>query len=426
MRKKDRFIFLGIFGLLLFLSFNRHSKHPRFNYHSQLWADKAGYQVYLPALFYYDFDASQFPEDIQSNIGNGFRLRHNDNKVVSKYPIGVAVMQLPFFSIAALIDKVQGATDLGYTQTQHQAINVSTLFYVVLGLLFLFRAYAPDFGVKRMYLVLFLLVFGSNLYFYITRDAGLSHAYSFFTMTLFFYQLKKWETNFARIKPLVFALFFAALGCLIRPSNVVFYALVSLLFIVPNIHSIWNNRKSVLKALAIGLPLALILPTLQLFYYKYAFGSFFTYSYNDESFIYALNPRFARVWFAPGNGLLLYSPVWVLALLGFGFMWKKARTKSVLYALLFLTVSYLYAAWWTPGLGCGYGHRGFIELLPVVCLPILLSLEKMKSKTIRITASLVGMILITGLIKFQYKYDGCWYGNGYWDWAEIALIMGWN
>jgi len=88
-------------------------------------------------------------------------------------------------------------------------------------------------------------------------------------------------------------------------------------------------------------------------------------------------------------------------------------------------VSYLYAAWWTPGLGCGYGHRGFIELLPFFALPAMVTLKKIRAKWLVNTLVVLALGYIGFLLNFQYRYDGCWYGNGYWDWAEIGRIMAW-
>lgn len=427
LKTRDKIAFIFIFGLLLFLALNRHSKNRTFTYHSELWADKAGYQVFLPALFYYHFNTDEFPDDISWRVGTGFRLDTVNNKVLSKYPIGVAVLQLPFFSAGALVDRIQGNDkDLGYTVVQHKMIDVSTAFYTVLGLLFLFMAYSERFGRKHLYILLFLLVFGSNLFFYVTRDAGLSHAYSFFVFSVFLYQLLALVKEKASAKRVVFALFFASLGCLIRPINVVFFAISACVVLIPNYKQLWSERSNVLKGIVIGLPLALILPAIQLLYYKYAYGDYLAYSYNDESFIYALKPRLARVWFAPANGLLPYSPVILLFITGILLMWKDQRLRAVLFALLFLSISYLYAAWWTPGLGCGYGHRGFIEHLPFLSFPMLVTLEKIKARWLQLTLGFIGLAYIGFLVNFQYHYDGCWYGNGYWDWNEILIILGIN
>ncbi|HAV25632.1 MAG TPA: hypothetical protein DCX01_05600 [Bacteroidetes bacterium] len=61
---RDKIVFGLLFLFLLFVSLNRHSKHPAFEYHSEIFTDKAGYHVYLPAFFYYDMNGQKMPEDI--------------------------------------------------------------------------------------------------------------------------------------------------------------------------------------------------------------------------------------------------------------------------------------------------------------------------------------------------------------------------
>lgn len=426
LRKSDKFIFVLIFGLLLFLNFNRHAKHGSFNYHSELWADKAGYHVFLPALFYYDFDASQFPEDIAKKTGTGFSLDLKNNKVLTKYPIGVALLEFPFFTLGAAIDKItQTDAPLGYTPTQHKMIGLSTVFYTTLGLLLLFVSLSDTKRAVR-YLVLFLAVFGTNFLFYMTRDGGLSHAYSFFTFAAVLYTLKRFCVPFGNWKWLTLATVFIVLGCLIRPINVLFYGLASLVVLLPNQTVFLQNRKAILKGILIALPFSLLLLLPQLMYYKYAFNDLLAYSYNDERFLYLENPRIARVWFAPANGLFLYSPLFLLVVIGIIKQFKSNKTQSITLAVFFMTITYLYAAWWTPGLGCGYGHRGFIEFLPFFCLPVAFTLQKMRWNVASIAISVITLGYISFLVSFQYKYDGCWYGNGYWDWNEILRIIGLN
>jgi hypothetical protein len=431
LKNTDKIIFTGVFFLLLFLAFNRHSKDRLFTYHTELWADKAGYHMYLPALFYYDFKASNYPEDFGSNIGNGFRFNPKEDKVISKYPIGVAVLQSPFFTLGHFIDQFNERGECqksyaGYSWIQHKMIDVSTVFYFVFGLLLLFKVLIRNNARRQVYVLLFLLTFGSNAYFYITRDAGLSHAYSFFTFSAFLYFFNRLINQSKSIKTeVIMLLFVASLGCLIRPVNVLFYGLSALVFIIPNWSYLIQHKRVIGTSVLLALPIALLLPFLQLVYYKYAHGSYLAYSYTDEAFIYADTPKFARVWFAPANGLLPYSPVFALSLIGIFFMFKSDLKLALTYVILFLGVSYLYAAWWTPGLGCGYGHRGFIEHLPFFALPAMITLRKIRSRwLISILASL-GLVYIGFLIAFQYRYDGCWYGNGYWDWLEIGRIMSW-
>lgn len=86
-------------GAMLFLAMNRHSRSGLFNYHSEIWGDKAGYYVYLPAALKYGFDPAAFPDSMDVKTGYGFRLDSAQGTVVTKYFYGTALMQLPFYLV---------------------------------------------------------------------------------------------------------------------------------------------------------------------------------------------------------------------------------------------------------------------------------------------------------------------------------------
>ena len=52
---------------------NRHHKSGTFNWTTPMWGDQAGYYVYLPGLFIYDFDAKSFPEKSKKKPALDFR-----------------------------------------------------------------------------------------------------------------------------------------------------------------------------------------------------------------------------------------------------------------------------------------------------------------------------------------------------------------
>lgn len=83
--------------VLAYLIDKRHENTGTFNWMTSLWSDQAGYYVYLPSLFIYDFNPHLFPEDIESKTGEGFALDFENNKVVTRYPSGIAILQAPFF-----------------------------------------------------------------------------------------------------------------------------------------------------------------------------------------------------------------------------------------------------------------------------------------------------------------------------------------
>ena len=173
MRKSSKvYIFFTIFLIVLGISYNRHQPVSRFHYQAEIFSDKAGYHVFLPALFYYSFDGNQMPERIDSMTGMGFQI--DGNKIITKYPIGVAVMHAPFFLGGMIIDMFKAERHLlGYTNVQHFALDISTAFYVSLGFLLLYISFVYWLGYssRKTIVALASLFFCSNMLYYSTRDS---------------------------------------------------------------------------------------------------------------------------------------------------------------------------------------------------------------------------------------------------------------
>lgn len=423
-KKRDALLFFGLFVLLLFLALNRHSKHPIFEYHAEIFSDKAGYHVYLPALFYYDFDGTNFPKDIAEKTGNGFKII--DDKVITKYPIGVAIFQFPFFSVAAIIDKILGQKEnLGFTAIQHRAIDWATAFYGTLGLLFIFITATQLLNVsrKRAYLVIVLLLGSSNLLYYLTRDCGMSHAYSFFVFSAILLMIlkakKKDVITWQQIGLLGFLL---GLVITLRQINVLFILLPMLFLFFEMRRKIRITVPTFAKGITFGVFLGCMPILLQLMYNNYAYGHWLADTYKNETFSNWNNLNLVRFWFSPDNGALLYSPVFILVILGSFLGVKKYGISALSFVFYLLLIGITYAAWWSPGLGCGFGNRGFTEHLAFLSLPCIWFIKAQSNTSIKVFWVL-GIIVLVLLFLAQYNFDGCWYGKDAWDWTYFFNLI---
>lgn len=155
--------FLVLYGLLLFLSLNRHSHSGYYNYHSEIWADKAGYYVYLPAALKFNFDASQFPDSIEQKTGFGFKLDKKSNLVLTKYTYGSALMQLPFYLLADLLAEPLGYEADAFSPIYYKFIDIAAVTYLMLGLIFLYLFLKKRSNPLLAGCTVLLLVFASNL-----------------------------------------------------------------------------------------------------------------------------------------------------------------------------------------------------------------------------------------------------------------------
>ena len=419
------FAFISI--LLLFATLNLHSRSGEFNYHSEIFSDKAGYQVYLPALFIYHFNATEFPDSVEFRTGEGFILNRTTNKIFTKYPSGVAFMQSPFFLAAHAYCKLftpEQAT--GYSRPYHYASDIAAVVYVLLGLVFLFLFLTKYYSEKTSAYSILIFLFGTNLFYYATKETGLSHAYSFFLCSAWLLSYKNLISQSTySTKQLVLLALLTGLILLVRQINLVFLPFFVFLD-AQNIKVVWERFKIIgLNRILLILSLIAMVMSPQIAYNFYCFDSPFAYSYGNESFIYKFNPQFNKVLFSFENGLFAMNPIHVFTVIGM-FLLLKQKQNGWIQILLFLSISYVYAAWWSPQLGCGLGHRGFVEFYALFALAFTAfidQLRKLDKPAFKIPLILIIIALIALNLKISYTYDGCWYGKTIWDMDEFIRLV---
>jgi len=407
------FIFILVFGFFSFLSVNRHSQSKIFTYHSELWADKAGYNVYLPSLFIYDFDATNLPDSLNYKVGNGFILDRLSGKITTKYPYGVSLLQSPFWLMAhALSEKKDG-----YSILYQKSIDFAGCFYLTLGLFFLFFILKKSYSIWQSVSFSLLIIFSSGIFYYGIFETGMSHIYSFCTFSILLYLLLN-KNNF---KPTYYVLLISLISLVyivVRPINVLFLLPILCFLIHLNDKNYFNrttisdiNKKQILLILSVSV--LLILP--QLAYYKYAFGNFFVKSYQNEPFETPTLNRISELLFSSNNGLLIYYPICLVMII---YCFLTNHKFKVLLLTLFVLYILIYASWWSLSLGCGFGHRAMTDIILVFFAPLFIYSVKPKK-------SFILIILTLALInfKFIFSYDTCLYKSKKFDFTEYKSIL---
>lgn len=406
-------IFISVFGLFSFISLNRHSSAKPFTYHTELWADKAGYNVYLPSLFIYDFNANSFPKKIDYNTGNGYSLDTTSGKVITKYPYGVSLLQSPFWLIAHCISYKKD----GYSFYYQKSIDVSASFYLTLGLFFLFFIFNQYHSLKQSVLLCLTVILSSGIFYYGIFETGMSHIFSFCVLAILLYLLlNRNKFNSAYYPIFIFSI--AVLYIIIRPINSLFIIPIILYFLYIDDKNYLNRdtiRNLRFKDFFLFLLIFILFAIPQLTYYKYAFGNFLAKSYQNESFEIPTFGRVTELLFSPNNGLLIYNPICIILII---YSIVKKHKFSFLVILLFAIYVLIYSSWWSLSLGCGFGHRAMNDIFIALFFPFLTSSKKI-SKILTFTF----IILVLVNIKFIFSYDSCLYTSLNWDFTEYSSIL---
>lgn len=409
----------------------------------KVYSDGFGYFAYLPALLYKDFtfgfiDAGGWEHNL--------KLIQAAGGMVNKYPVGVAIMEGPFFFAAHLIcvlrDMLTGsATATGYSNLYQYAILVGGVCYWIVGttLLYLLLTKYLHFSKRVSLLTCIVITYGTNLFHYACYDACFSHVYSYFLFNLFVYYLcwyeKREKEGGNRLWQTCIFGFLAGLIFMCRNTNILF-VLTYVFYGVVN----WSTLKArvimILKPARV-IPIVLtgfvtLFP--QLLYWHTATGYWFLYSYGDEPF-YWLAPQLGNFLFSVRKGLFFWSPILLLAIVG---MVAAYRMKHELYTgslVFFILIVYVSSAWWSWYYGGSFGQRVAVDFMCVSAVFMAAVFDRMeawkerngRSLRYRVTVGVLygycGICIVWNLICMR----AYWYRvlpSDMADWSTIRDIVG--
>ena len=331
--------------------------------------DQAGYYSYLPAMFIYKQDWS-FKFFDEHGMKSAQFIKEVNGKDFNKYPVGVSILQVPFFLSGHVIAGLNGDDQNGFTKPYRRAVFISILFYVTLGLLLLRRVLNRYFSDWTVFFSLSIIALGTNLIFYATHEPLMSHAYSFFIFCcLISCSENYFRTNNGRY--LIGMGVCAGFVLLTRIPNAVVF-IVPILWGVRSsddlkmrFNSFWEHKTYVLLAI-----LAMIIVfSPQVLYYKQVLGTFWVDSYGNERFFFA-DPLFGKMFFSFRKGLFIYTPLTVFAFVGMLFM-KKYFTNGFWAILIYVSIQiYVVSSWGCWWYGGGFSMRPLTESMALLIFPL--------------------------------------------------------
>lgn len=394
-----------------------------------LKSDGEGYYIYLPSFFIHEdlnsqdymqdkFEAYDF-EGVEHTV-NG-QVLNQYGEYFSKYPIGVAILQAPFFVVADVLTQFTGLPRTGFSPIYQIVVGGSALFYFAASLMILLKIFQRYFDRKDYIFPLTALILGTNLLHYVTFDGSFSHIYSFFLFACFYYLYfkvyveHKWDLSLFLSIGLV-----SGLIVVTRPTNI-FLPLIFLAYYF--LSRLFYDYRSKLKEIIYRITLTAIgtfVPLIPQIIYWYAnTGNFISYSYGEEGFNF-LEPAIVNVLFGSRRGIVWWSPVAFLGILGLIFFLRKtnlrnlsSKTKQLkdkLHVIIILTSLFTFlnlfitSSWWTWYYGGSFGYRPITESFVLLLLPLVLLYRTSYRKVIHYL--LVFFMITTTILMLLY-----WLGN---------------
>ncbi len=306
-------------------------------------------------------------------------------KLPNKYPVGVALLLLPFYVLAhalSLLLSLMGisvSTD-GYGVAYQLASGFGNLCYGLCGIKLIHCLGTRWFPTQVSLYGACVVLLATPLLYYMTMEPILSHTLSMFATTaLVFFWLRARE-NTQNCDWLALGAL-AGICALIRYQDGLFILMPILDLLLQSVqHKRKATRHGGLYAFGVGseniphggrddrcyfnsilrcflfLTLgAILLFSVQLFINKFLCGSFFETGYVSESFPFWRSPKLIGVLFSKECGLITWSPILLFALIGFFSFSKRVPYLGVPMAISFLTQWFLVSSWDTPG--DSFGNR---------------------------------------------------------------------
>jgi len=371
-------------------------------------SDGIGYYSYLPAIFIYDdLSLSFLPAVHKRNYSRSglpeFTNEFNGKKV-NKYFSGEALLLLPFFLLAHLLAYLFGFSADGYSGIYQWAVFVAALFYLWIGLVFLFRIlkeYSSS-GLLNFFTVCFV-VFGTNLFYYVYYEPSMSHVYSFALICMFIYYASAYFRQ-GFYKHALGACVVLGLIVLVRPVNGL--VLLILPFLAGTSEALLARSKELIankKLLVVIIVIPLLIVLIQTFVWYLQCGKFMVWSYKGESFIFT-QPHFIGLLFSYQKGFFIYTPIAFLSLLGFIKIYRESAYRFYTLSIFMIVLVYVLSCWWSWYYGMSFGMRALIDYYPLLAILVICSFTLLRSSLVRFIWAIPYFMLVYLCLVQTYQY----------------------
>ncbi len=341
--------------------------------------DVFGYYLYLPSLFIYQ---DPFFRDL-SWLNDVIALYRNTDPLcqltpaanggnVPAYSMGLAIIYAPAFLLANIIALLSHYPADGFSKPYQHVMVIWAQLITLTGLWFLRKLLLVFFKDKITAIVIILIVFGTNYFHNAVYGGNMPHNTLFTLLALMLWAIIQWEQKRKTFHLIIVGLC-GGMITLIRPTELVVF-LIPLFWSVGNVSQL-RCRMAILgrywRQLLIALLALLLVGLPQLIYWKMASGNFFHNPHPGGVGLFPDAPHLEGVLWSFRKGWLLYTPLMVLALAGFGFLYKENKGLFMPFLLYVLVNIYLISSWsiWWYG-GGDFSQRAMVSSYAVLSVPL--------------------------------------------------------
>jgi hypothetical protein len=338
--------------------------------------DAGGYYVYLPSAFiYHDLGRADSLQRIAEATKPGktrvLGLRELPNgRVISKYPLGVALGELPWFAGAHAYAHLHGDPADGFSRPYQHSIMLAGLVYGLLGLWLVRKLLLRFFDDRTTAWALAGVGLGTNFFAYTAYDAAMAHAALFMWQAALLYCTVRWYETF-RVRWAAGIGLFLGLAVLCRPTEIL-YVIIPLAWGLTSWAPVQQRPGLLLRhshQLMVAAVIGLAVLSLQLLFWHGTSRQWLLYSYGNEHFDF-IRPHIIDGLFSYRKGWLLYTPLVGLMLLGVVAARRVLPAVVAPVLLLLPLLIYVTFSWGEWAYGGGFSARPLVSVYPLLALPL--------------------------------------------------------
>ena len=310
---------------------------------------------------------------------------------VNAHPIGVAVMVAPFFAAGHLLTRWTNLSPDGFSLYYQHAAGLAGLSYAIAGLWFMRRLLRRHYGDGVADATVAAMLAGTSLFHYATFDSMWSHAFSFALCAALIERCDAW-----RKRPGLGAA--ASLGAiaglmiLVRHTNGLIPAALCGTLAV--------RERSFRSYAWLTALVAVLCVAPQLLLYHAASGHWIISSYGTLGFTWS-TPHIAGVLVSPQKGLFFWAPLLLIAVAGLAWPPEDLRPWRPAIIAILLVDTYVIASWFDWQFGASYGHRGFVDVYPLLAPGLAAAFARVSVRPSLRAATAVVVVLLCALSVFQ-------------------------
>ena len=308
-------------------------------------------------------------------------------------------MYTPILLVLMLIGNIFG-WDMqdGFAMYMQRGLPIAAMIYTLIAIVLIYNKLEKIYSKSSATFTSICLLYGTMLIEYCTAESSFSHAYGFFSCTMFLIYVEYYEKNYDfSKKKMIMDLglgLWLGLCFLVRNTNL----LIGFIYLCYNAKGLKDIairlQKRILKPKIITQIIGFtLLFMVQLVCYRIMSGDWILYSYSGETFANWSHPLVYKVLFSEAKGLLVFSPVLVI---GIAALFVEKYNMKLAYIIIFISITYVISAWWCWYLGCSYSERMYCDYIGIFALPMCSfydGLERQKNK-------FVGSIIYANAILF--------------------------